>query len=267
MPPARAKARGRGLESAMASSFRRAVIAMVAGAPLSGCGFLFPELDFPIDVIEQMMFGPVLAEKRVDGVDRYGGEQGMHCTGGRYAGGGGDASVKDAKDGLKKEIDRLKNQIKELERQDDRCKGKSTPSGDYERQHGCDRAQTVALSRAAFQANATDAAVDGYEAAERSCTAASQAEQQDPCSQSNGAARPSLRRDRAEKLRDAEQRLARFEECNKDRERQTGVQQGPTVSPGFVITPGMFGRPPSQKHEQPSSRPPPRQTAPTHKKE
>jgi hypothetical protein len=247
----------------MASSFRRAVMAVVAGAPLSGCGFLFPELDFPIDVIEQLLFGPVLAERRADGVERYGGEQGMHCTGGRYAGGGSDASVKDAKDGLKKQVDRVKDQIKELERQDDRCKGKGTASSEYDNKHGCDRSQTAALSQAAFQPNATAAAFDAYEAADRSCAAAQQAEQQDPCSQSSGAARSLLRRDRADKLRDAEQRLTRFEECNKDRERQAGTTQAPTVSPGFVLTPGMFGsKPPPQKHEQPTRKDHPQPSRP-----
>jgi hypothetical protein len=223
---------------------------LAAGLFLSGCGFLFPELDYPIDVLEQRQVGPVLVETRIDGTERYGGEQGIHCAGGRYAGGGNEDNVKRTKDGLERHVDGLKDKIKDTDKQSERCKGKFSPQSEYDGRNGCDRQRMSALYASAAPTNSPSASYNDYVDMSGKCIAADRAADQDPCSEYVESVRKLKRNSWANDLQDAQRRQVRFQECNKDRERQAGVTQQPTVTPGMVLTPGMLApRQPSRRQE------------------
>ncbi len=236
----------------MASYLRRALNGAIvaAGISLSGCGFLFPELDFPIDAISEQGIGPVIIAILADGTERYGGGQGMHCAGGRYAGGGDKNSEDDTKKALEKRADSLKNDIKEMNRASDQCKGKTKSTGAYDQAAGCDRGSQAALIGRMSGPGASGETEKEFHAADANCMAADRAAAADPCSEGNNSARQAARDRRAADLQDAESQRKRFDDCAKDRERQAGP--APTVSPGFVVTPGMFSRPPSRRQQEPS---------------
>lgn len=235
----------------MASFVRRALHGAIiaSGLSLSGCGFLFPELDFPIDAISEQGIGPLIIAVLADGTERYGGDQGMHCAGGRYAGGGSKDNEDNAKNSLEKRTDALKDDIKAMDRASDQCKGKTKSAGAYDQATGCDRGRLASLIGGMSGAGASGETEKEFHAADASCMAADRAAAADPCSEGNSAARQAARRARTADLQNTEQQRTRFAECAKDRARQAGTTQTPTVTPGFVVTPGMFARPPRRQQE------------------
>ena len=254
----------------MASYFRRALTGAVfsAGASLSGCGFMFPELDFPIEAIAEQGFAAVVIAILADGTERYGGDQGMHCVGGSYRGGGDKNTEDNAKKALDKRPDALKDDIKAMDRASDQCKGKTKSTGAYDQAANCDRGRQAALIGRMSGPGASGEVEKDFHAADASCMAADRAAAADPCSEGNSAARQAARDRRAADLQNAESQRKRFNDCSKDREQQAGATQAPAVAPSMVITPGMFARPPQRRQEpthsnQPTTSKPP--TTSTHK--
>ncbi len=253
----------------MASYFRRALngAVLAAGLGLSGCGFLFPELDYPIDALSEQGIAAIVIAVLADGTERYGGDQGMHCAGGSYRGGGDKNNEDNTKKALDKRTDSLKDDVKAMERASDQCKGKTKTAGAYDAAAGCDRGRQAELIGRMSGSGASGETEKEFHAADASCMAADRAAAADPCSEGNSAARQAARDRRAADLQNNENQRKRFGDCAKDREQQAGVTQQP-AAPTIVITPGMFTRPPRQQQTpshstQPTSRPPTTTKPPT----